>query len=98
MALPSVLQGGIAQDLGLAGLRVDLDVDDMEAKAGAGAAGSQIGPADNGAAGRVQSPRQLFERQAPFGITAIDEATLGILDVVGRNLPESWRLARSSAA
>jgi hypothetical protein len=39
-SLAHVLQSGIAQDLRLAGPRVDLDIDDMETEARASATGS----------------------------------------------------------
>src|SRR5215510_7950194 len=44
----SILESGITQDLGLAGLGVDFHIDDMDRKARSGASWGHVGAADNG--------------------------------------------------
>jgi hypothetical protein len=75
-----VLQGCIPQKLGLAGLRSDLDVDDMETEARAHAMGRQIGAADDGPSGSIEPPRQVSEGQTPLGVTTVAQDTL-IIDI-----------------
>src|SRR5262245_42705147 len=87
----SILESGITQDLGLAGLGVDFHIDDMGRKARSGASWGHVGAADNGAARGVQSAGQLLERHPQLWILAVCQGARGILDVFGRYLPNLRR-------
>src|SRR5882724_6055130 len=87
----SILESGVAQDLGLAGLGVDFHIDDMDRKARAWASWGHVSAADDGAAGGVQSARQLPERHPQLWIFTVCQGARGILDVFGRYLPNLRR-------
>lgn len=72
-----VLERGVAQNLRLACLGVDLDIHDVDAESGADAAVSEVGTPDDGATSVVQPSCQLSEGQATLRIAAIAKVCRG---------------------
>jgi hypothetical protein len=86
--LADVLQSCISRDLSLAGLRIDLDINDMESEVCPDATRRQIGAADDRTSGRIEASRQVSEGQTSLGVATITVHALGILNLVGRDFPE----------
>ena len=65
--LAGVLDGGVAHNVHFAGVLVNGHINNVDADAGAGAAGVDAAAPDNGAAGRHLAGRQLPEGQTAAG-------------------------------
>ena len=79
--LAHVLNGGVAQDPDLAGLGIDVDVDDVGGKGVAGTAGADGALAGDGAASAALPGGDFFEGQALIRIGFADEVAVVKVDV-----------------
>src|SRR5262249_17217897 len=84
-----VLDDHIAQDPGLAGLGVDLDVADLGAEGAADPHRRDRGATDHRRAGVVQLGGNLLEGEALVRIARADDAAVLIDDLFGGHAPDS---------
>ena len=73
---PCVLQRRVPQDGHLPGVRIDLNVDDVQSEGVAHAAGVDRSAAYNGAPSAVQPGRQGLEGDAQLGVLPVGQDTL----------------------